>query len=510
MAAGHNESLWVATTGDWHHPPMADDHRVDVAIVGGGITGLTAAYHLQQAGLSTVVLERGEIAHFMTGHTTAHLTQVFDTGLPQLVNAIGDEGAKMVWDAGRTAIATIERIAATEGIDCHFQRVPAYLVAATLDQRQHITDEVSLARRLGFPVQAVDSVPYPLPCHGAMMLSDQGQCHPRRYLLALASRILDRGGRIFGDTQVQDIEAGKPHRLHANGRTVTADHVVWATHQAIASDWIVLKTPASQTYVVAYRLPKGTFPQALAWDADDPYHYWRQEPGDDHDLLIVGGEDHRTGQEPDTPVRFARLEAYAGERLAGVPHTIAYRWSGQVLNPVDGVPFIGRLGEDNQYIGTGYAGNGMTMGTFAGTMIARLIQGEAVAEAEVFRPSRLELQTGLGPMIRENIAFPQHFLLDRFKVESAAAMQGLQPGEGTVVELDGEKVAVSRDDANRLQAVSAVCRHLGCLVGWNAAERSWDCPCHGSRYFRDGGVLCGPTKEGLPQVTMTERRDQAA
>lgn len=497
-----SESVWLATSPDPGYPPLTRDLRVDVAVVGAGITGLTAAFELQKAGLTVAVLEQHALGHGMTGHTTAHLTQVFDTRLHQLVSDFGEDAARTIWEAGRVALDTIERLCDEEGIDGDFRRVPGYYYAYRDSDRDSVRQEVQLAQQLGFEAELVAEIPYPVPAFEAMRVPDQAQFHPLRYLSGLARRLKERGGQIFVQTPVSRIHSGQPARLTANGHTITADHLVLATHQPLHNPILVSKVISYQTYALGVTVAKGTFPQALAWDTADPYHYWRQQPMKDHDVVIVGGYDHRTGHEAETARCAGKLEAYVQEALRGRPHRVAYHWSGQVLEPVDGVPFIGRNGKaENEYIGTGYAGAGMTMGTYAGLLIRDLVLGRENPAARLFDPGRLNLRAGAVTFLRENLAYPKRILLDHPGREEVD-LEALKPGEGKVVHLEGRQVAACRTAEGELHAVSAVCTHLGCTVHWNGAEGSWDCPCHGSRFGPAGDVLNGPTMQALPPVEL--------
>jgi glycine/D-amino acid oxidase-like deaminating enzyme/nitrite reductase/ring-hydroxylating ferredoxin subunit len=466
---------------------------VDVAIIGGGITGLTTAHQLKKAGLKVAVLEQHQVAGGETGHTTAHLTQAFDSGLETLVDNFGKRGARMVWDAGRSAIAHIAETIQVEQIDCHFRRVPGYLYAASEADVSRVQREVELALGLGYDAELAQDPGFPPMQLPAMVLPNQAQFNPRLYLLPIARLIDGDGSFVFEHTHVNKIEET---RLEAGGYVVTADHIVFATHQPIQDLTFVAKLAAYQTYAVAYEVPEGSFPYILAWDTQDPYHYWRQESASGCDIVIVGGEDHRTGQEDNTSARYHALEHYANSRLARVKHKLTHRWSGQVLSSMDGAPFIGRL-KGNHYVATGYGGNGLTMGTYAGLLLTDLILGRDVEAAKVFDPNRFKLVAGGVTFIEENLAFPTYLVADRLGPVDQATLESLEPGEGRVIELEGEQVAASKDADGAVQAVTAICPHMGCVVHWNRAEASWDCPCHGSRFMPDGKVINGPALEGL-------------
>ncbi len=501
MGHATHQSYWIASTRRPRFAPLDGDRQVDVVVIGAGITGLTTAYRLKRAGKRVAVLEQHDVAVAETGHTTAHLTEAFDTGLDRLVRAFGRGGARAVWDAGRMAIDHIEATCREASIDADFQRVPGYFFALRPEDRDRLEEEAKLARELGFVADVVDDAPFPPMRHGAMRLANQARFHPRKYLLPLAQAIPGEGSFVAIHTHVgawTGGEAGEPWRVTAGGHVVTAEHLVFATHQPIHDRFYATRVPAYQTYAVAWRIAHGAFGDALAWDTADPYHYWRLTPAGDHDLLIVGGEDHRTGQ-GDPEAAYGRLIAYVEGVLGRTPHNQAWRWSGQWLEPVDGAPFIGAAPElQKAWVATGFSGNGMTMGTFAGVAIADRILGLERPDLAVFDPGRVNLRAGAITFVTENLAYPAYYLRDRLGPAERDTVDGLAPGEGAVVSMDGEKVAASRDDDGKLHMVQAVCTHMGCVVHWNGAEKTWDCPCHGSRFMTDGAVINGPAIQALP------------
>lgn len=500
MGQAEHESYWIASTPGPRFARLDRDLKVDVVVVGAGITGITAAHRLKRAGKTVALLEQHDVVVAETGHTTAHLTQAFDTGLDHLVRAFGRTGARAVWDAGRAAIDHVEATCRAEGIDAGFARVPGYLFALRAEDRDRVEQEAKLARDLGYVADVVHDAPFPAMRHGAMRLANQARFHPRKYLLPLAQAIPGDGSIVVTGCHVAGWSGGgdKPWRVEACGRVLQAEHLVFATHQPIHDKLYAARVPAYQTYATAWRVPKGAFGDVLAWDTADPYHYWRLVSEADHDLLIIGGEDHRTGQ-ADADEAYARLIAYLEDELAGTPHELAYRWSGQWLEPVDGAPFIGPApGMPNAWIATGYGGNGMTMGTFAGVALADRILGRERPDLALFDPSRINVRAGAVTFLTENLAYPAYMLRDHLGPTEKKAVDDLEAGDGAVVSLHGEKVAASRDEDGKLHMVSAVCTHMGCVVHWNGAEKSWDCPCHGSRFMPDGQVMAGPATQALP------------
>ena len=479
--------------------------HADVVIVGGGLTGLTAAYLLLKAGKSVVVLERGGCASIDTGHTTAHLTMVTDARLTELAEKFGRTHAQAVWDAGLAAIDQIATLVRELKIDCAFAWVDGYLHAPPgRDPAGEIADfqkDAALAEELGFDARFVDATPFfPLP---GIEFMNQARFHPRRYLAGLASAIAAGGGAIYEHSEAEEF-CDQPLSVKANGCTITCADVIIATHNPLAGLSGLVSATSFQTklalytsYVVGARIASGTVPDALYWDTLNPYHYLRLDPGRDFDTVIFGGLDHKTGQSNDTNACFALLESRLAKILPAAELT--HRWSGQVIETPDGLPYIGRMA-DHQYAATGFAGNGMTFGTLSGMMLTDQILGRRNPWTELFDPGRAALRQGLWEYIKENKDYPYYMVRDRFAGTEGKSLRAVKRGEGKIIEHNGKKVAASRDQSGTIVMRSAVCTHMGCLVRWNDAERTWDCPCHGSRFTPKGDVISGPAEAPLPPV----------
>ena len=489
--------------------PLTDNMTTDVVVVGGGITGLTAAYLLTRAGCSVVLLERGRLASIDTGHTTAHLTMVTDERLSDLERVFARNHAQAAWDAGLAAIEQIERTANDERIACDFARVPAFLHAVRGGSHEDVArlrDEASIAEALGFDAEFVNVVPLAhLP---GVRYERQARFHPRKYRAGLARAIAERGGLIFEDTSADEFK-DDPMLVKANGHIVSCDYVVLATHNPLVGTSGLASATLFQTklalytsYAVAGHVKKGSVPDALLWDTADPYHYFRLEPGERDDVVVYGGEDHKTGQSDDTAACFDRLERAL---VALVPEIdVSHRWSGQVIETADGLPYIGETAE-HQFVATGFSGNGMTFGTLAGMMAADYVQDKGNPWAELFDPGRKTLRGAAWDYIKENKDYPYYLIRDRFAGAETKSLRSVEPGAGKIVEYNGEQVAVFRDRQGRVQACSAVCTHMGCLVDWNEAEQTWDCPCHGSRFQTDGKVIAGPAESPLHKIDVPDR-----
>ena len=381
-------------------PKLDRDIDVDVVVVGGGFTGLTTAYLLAASGRSVAVLERDRSAQVDTGHTTAHLTMVTDRRLTDLERAFGRTHAQAVWDAGLAAIAQIDDIVREHGIDCAFDWVDGYLHArdgvAGREQSQELQDEASLATALGFDAAFVEDVPF--VGGPGIRFENQARFHPRKYLAGLAAAARAKGVRIFEHSDVEEF-TGKPLGVKANGHSVHAADIVIATHNPLVGVSGLVSATLFQTklalytsYVVAGRVPRDTIPDALFWDTEDPYRYLRLDRQHDHDVVVFGGEDHKTGQAPDSNAHYERLERAIEARIPAIELT--HRWSGQVILTPDGLPYIGQM-TDHQYAATGFCGNGMTFGTLAAIMIADAIGGRRNPWAELFDPGRTAIGRGL-------------------------------------------------------------------------------------------------------------------
>ena len=480
------------------------DEQVDVVVVGGGITGLTTAYLLTAAGKTVAVIERERCAAIDTGHTSAHLTMVTDQSLTALVKTVGREHAQAAWDAGLAAVSQIDSIVRDERIDCDFSWVRGYKHApigrTPGEERQAFEDEAKLASDLGFDAEFVADVPF-IGGPG-VMFPDQARFHPRKYLGALARTITDRGGLIFEHTPAEEF-SDQPLSVKANGHTISCAYVVVATHNPLVGNAGMVGATLFQTklalytsYVVAGRVAKNHIPDALFWDTADPYHYLRIERHRDHDLVIFGGEDHKTGQTSDTNVCFDRLERTLRSMNGDVD--ITHRWSGQVIETPDGLPYIGETA-DRQFAGTGFGGNGLTFGTLTAMMATDRIIGRKNPWSDLFEPGRKTLGAAWD-YIRENKDYPYYMIRDRFAGAETRSKRAVPRGSGRVVEIDGKPVAVHREPTGATIERSAICTHMACIVDWNEAERTWDCPCHGSRFKPDGAVISGPAEAPLSEV----------
>src|SRR6266850_856360 len=462
-----SRSVWMDTTEAALESPLTGKVSADVCIVGAGIAGMTTGYFLAREGKSVVILDDGPIGGGMTARTTAHLVNVLDDRYFELERLHGEEGARLAAESHTAAINAIEAIVKQEAIRCEFERLDGYLFV------------------------------------------------PPKYLAGLAKAIKEKGGRIYTQTHATEIEGGKKARIETKGGgVVNAGAVVVATNTPV-NDLIAIHTKQApyQTYVIGARIPKGSVKRALYWDTPDPYHYIRIETvgrgAAAHDVLIVGGEDHKTGQQDDANKRFSALERWTRRRFPMI-EGIEYRWSGEVMEPVDGLAFIGRnpLDAKNVFIATGDSGNGMTHGTIAGILLTDLIMGRKNSWEAIYDPSRITLRA-LPEFAKENLNVAIQYT-DLVVAGDVESVEEIKPGSGAVISRGLSKIAVYRDPAGVIHELSAVCKHLGCIVNWNSLENTWDCPCHGSRYDAMGKVIQGPANRDLEKEQTADTKQHSA
>ena len=510
---GRTTSLWMPETEPRDEPPLVSDARADVCIVGAGIAGLTTAYLLAQDGKRAIVVDDGPTAGGETCRTTAHLVSALDDRFYELERLHGEQGSRLAAQSHESAIDQIERIVRDEKIDCDFARVDGYLFVPPGDDLGQLDRELQAAHRAGLTgVSRVDRAPLASFDTGpALRFPYQGQFHVMKYLRAVAEAAKRDGAQIYNGTRATRIEGGKAAHVETNRGVIHAGAIVVATNSPI-NDLVAIHTKqaAYRTFVVGARIRSNSLPQILLWDTPDPYHYvrvHRVRPGErahgkrstqaeGYDVLIVGGEDHKTGQANDAEERFQRLEAWTRERFGEIPQ-FEYRWSGQVMEPVDGLALIGRnpLDHDNVYIATGDSGNGMTHGTIAGMLLTDLIVGRENAWTDLYDPSRKSLGA-IKEFAKENLNVAVQYA-DLVTPGEVSDPEEVKPGEGAILRRGAAKVAVYRDEHGELHERSAFCTHLGCVVRWNSLEKTWDCPCHGSRFQIDGHVVNGPAMAGL-------------
>ncbi|MBA3883174.1 MAG: FAD-dependent oxidoreductase [Chthoniobacterales bacterium] len=513
--AGDKISLWEATTEAGALNPLRENIRTDVCIVGAGISGLTTAYTLVRAGKKVVVLDDGLVGRGMTGRTTAHIVNALDDRYYEIEKLHGEEGSRMAAESHTAAIDRVEENVTAERIDCQFERLDGYLFEPPNEPIDNLNEEFEACLRAGLDVELVNRAPMEgLDSGPAIKFKNQAQFHPLHYLRGLAAAIERYGGKIFTGTRVVDVqESDNGVAKTKDGFTIEAQSFVVATNTPINDRYVIhTKQAPYTTYVIGLRVPKGSVTRALFWDTAQhageedqaigmvPYHYVRvAEDENGNEVLVVGGEDHKTGQADDFEQRYQRLEDWTRVRWPNAGEVV-FRWSGQVMEPEDMMGFIGRnpSDKDNVYIATGDSGNGMTHGTIAGILIPDLILGRENRWAKLYDPSRLSFKSA-GDFLKENINVAAQYR-DYVTGGDVRSRQEIAPGQGAVLRRGLKKLACYRDDSGTLHEMTAICPHLKCIVHWNRNEKTWDCPCHGSRFDAMGHVLNGPSVADLAPV----------
>jgi glycine/D-amino acid oxidase-like deaminating enzyme/nitrite reductase/ring-hydroxylating ferredoxin subunit len=488
---------------DWSLSPLSEDIHTEVLVIGAGITGLTTAWLLAREGVKVVLVDREDPARRDTGHTTAHLTYMTDTRLSDLVAAFGRREALLAWQAGAAAMDLIRQTVGELALDCELKTVPGYLVAAEGDdiaeERAALAEEAEWARQAGFDVRLIDEAP--VTGRPGIRFADQMEFHPIHYLQGLASEARSSGARIFANTEVTAFE-DEPRRVKAGQHWIHYERVVIATHVPLQGNAGTLGAALFQTklalyssYAIAARIPAVSVTEMIWSDTADPFLYLRMHRSGASGIAILGGEDHKTGQAERTDERFRRLEQTLAKILPEA--VVTHRWSGQVVETVDGLPYIGEA-EEGQFVATGFSGNGMTFGTTAAMMARDWVNGTRNPWSKLFEPGR-KTGSAVAEYLKENADFPARMVTGRLKVKKGDP-EDLAPGEGRVMTRDGKRVAACRDASGEVHLCSAVCPHLGCIVAWNAAESTWDCPCHGSRFTAAGKVIAGPAERDLKAI----------
>ncbi|HRO67319.1 MAG TPA: FAD-dependent oxidoreductase [Pseudobdellovibrionaceae bacterium] len=490
-------------------PPLDSHLTTEVCIVGAGIAGLTTAYQLLRRGKKVIVLEKNALGSGETGLTSAHLSSALDDRFKELIQQHGERGARLAYESHAAAIDEIERIQAEEGINCEFQRVDGYLFSKEDGKLGELREELDACRRLGIEgVHEVSGVPLKTFDSGpALMFPRQAQFHPLKFLRGLVGAVLRMGGEIYAHTGVREIDDRVGGVVQTeNGFRIACQSIVMATGVPIQGRFAIhTKEAAYRSYIVVLEVESDLMKPCLLWDTEEPYHYVRLENDEQtgRTYLIVGGEDHKTGQDALPAQHFANLQDWIYDRL-GIEGRSVGQWSGQIVEPVDSLAFIGRhpsLGE-NVYMISGDSGHGLTHGVLGSLILSDLIMGEENEWTSLYDPSR-KSWTGLGAYLSENTNVAAQYM-DWMSLGDVASESEIPPGEGAVIRSGLKKMAVYRDQEGTLHRLSATCPHLGGIVRWNSAEKTWDCPCHGSRFDSRGTVLNGPAVSPLEAEETSE------
>ncbi len=499
-----HQSVWMATTEEPGFAALDGPIDVDVAVLGAGIAGLTTALLLKNGGLRVAVIEAARVSGATTGHTTAKVSAQHGLIYDTLGSKFGKDGARAYAEANLSAVGVVEAIVREHGIDCDWERRPAFAYTEQDSYVRQIEKEVDAAREAGLPASYTDETDLPWAVKAAVRFEDQAQFHPRRYCLGLARLVDGDGSRVFEHTRAHDVVDGSPCVVKTDRQDVRAAFVVLATHLPFLDQGAFFaKCHPEREYALGVLLEQPV-PKGMYISVERPTRSVRQHPFDGGELLILSGESHKTGQDEDTERHYNALEQFARERFA--VRSVDYRWSTQDHMPVDQLPYIGKLRRTSErlYVATGFQKWGMTNGTVAGVVISDQILGRENLWSDLFDPNRVKPRASAKTFVKQNVNVARRFIQDRITQRTSVSLDELGPGEGQVMSAGRRQIAVSRGADGTVHALSARCTHMGCIVRWNPAETSWDCPCHGSRFAQDGSVLEGPAVDALEPVDLED------
>jgi glycine/D-amino acid oxidase-like deaminating enzyme/nitrite reductase/ring-hydroxylating ferredoxin subunit len=497
-------SFWIETTPETDYPTLTDGLSVDVAVIGAGITGVTAAILLKEAGKTVALIDSKRIVHGATGYTTAKVTAGHGPSYSKIRKGFGEEGIRIYARANEAALEWIAELVERNEIDCDFERKANYVYAESDAEVAQLRQEAEVQKHAGLGTTLVAETPLPFSVPAALLLVNQAQFHPRKYLLALAATIPGDGSHVFEQSRVHGVNHGEPCEVRTEHGTLRAGDVVLATQLPILDSGLFFtKAYPHRSYAVAAPLGQAQDPSGMYINTGTPTRSIRTLRDDDRVFVEVGGNGHKVGEEHDTPSRYDQLEDFLRRHWPDAGE-VRYRWSTQDYMAHDHVPYVGRLrrGSKHLFAASAYSKWGMTNGTAAARIVADRILGRENPWAGLFDSTRLVPRAGLGSFLKENAATGIRFFADRLSRADRASADELKPGEGAVIRVRGRKSAVFRDGEGALHAFSPACPHLRCLVDWNPAESTWDCPCHGSRYDSLGRAIQGPTTKDLKRRSL--------
>lgn len=481
----------------------AQETTYDVIIAGGGITGITTAWMLQKIGKSCLVLEARNIGFGTTGGTTAHLNTLLDTPYTTLIKNFGEENAKLVAEAARTAIDLIKDNIHKLAINCGFKEAPAFVFSQTQQQTEELEEIYKASKKVGLQIAYSEKIPVPVPFKRALRIEKQAKFNPLQYIYTLAGAFETAGGTIVQETRVMSVDGDDTLTVTTDKGTFTSRAVVFATHIPIGINLLHLRCAPYRSYAMAVRLKRDSdYPQGLIYDSQEPYHYYRTQEVNGVNYLVAGGYDHRTAMEENTEKNFLLLEAHL--RKYYEIDEVVYAWSSQYFEPADGLPYIGHLPGHpaNTLVATGFGGNGMTYSQVAALVISSILTGKNDPLIKLFDPNRVKPVAGFVNFIKHNAHVAAEVLSKIWPADKLGELVDLAPGDSKVVSYEENTIALHKDEKGNLHALHPECTHMKCTIAWNAAENSWDCPCHGARFSINGEVLTGPAATALEKVVL--------
>ena len=497
-------SLWQYKMPDYiSQTHTISEELFDVLIVGGGITGISTALQLQKAGKRCILAEAYTIGFGTSGGTTAHINTFMDNSYSQIAKNFGEDNARLLAEAARDAINLVESNIKEYAIDCEFAEKEGYLFSQDEKQTKELDEIYDASQKAGCEVRYEDKITVPVDFIKAIVYEKQGQFHPAKYFYALAKEFEDAGGVLIQNCRITGVhEKGSDLEVESLRGKINVRQVIYATHIPPGVNLLHFRCAPYRSYAMALKLKGGKYPADLAYDMYDPYHYYRTHEVNGEKFLIAGGEDHKTAHEENTEVCFTRLESYLMKYFS--IEEVSFRWSSQYFESTDGLPYIGHLPghPDNIFVATGFGGNGMTYGHVSAMLLTDLIVKGKSKYEKLFDPNRIKPVAGFENFVKESADVMAKFIGDRFAEKKIRELAELAPGEARVVKYEGDSIALYKDEQGGLHAVNPACTHINCIVAWNTAEQTWDCPCHGSRFSMDGDVLTAPARKDLEKISL--------
>ncbi|WP_256757847.1 FAD-dependent oxidoreductase [Cohnella sp. WQ 127256] len=495
------QSYWTTSVEQPEFPKLTSDMDADVVIVGAGITGITAGYLLSKEGKKVVILEAGRILHGTTGHTTAKITAQHDLIYDELIHHFGEDKARLYYEANREALLFIRKTVEVEGIICDLADEDAYIYTQSEDTIAKLEKERRAYEKLGIAGKLTDHIDLPIAIQSALVMNNQAQFNPVLYLMALTDRIIRSNSQVFENTTAVKVEEGDcPVVVTESGNRITCQHVISASHFPFL-DWkgfYFARMHAERSYVLGIRIGQ-EYNGGMYLSADQPKRSIRVVREGKEPLILVGGEGHKAGQSNCTIKHYETLQSFATSVFD--VKEIAYRWSTQDLVTLDKLPYVGQINArtDNIFVATGYRKWGMTNGTVAAHLLKNRVLGIKDRYQDLFDPSRLHADPDIKSFVSENLNVAKELISGKLETVYRSP-NSVAVGEGALVLINGKRAGAYRDPDDQLHLVDTTCTHMGCETNWNDGDRTWDCPCHGSRFSYTGEVIEGPAKKPLVKI----------